>query len=207
MLHIIWFFKWNIQNREIHRDWKQIGSCQGLWTERYGSDCFTGKKYLFWVMRMLWNCYRNCSLPAAAQKPVKRPSWWEGKFALFWMPASREEGGHTSVQRPMPPDWQSVGKSFYWHRELPAHKKVQSAPTVILKLGIGDVTSIILAALGVVSLQFQGPFVSTFWGRLLGLRQLMSWLQSGRPVVKFFHLVGVSVAMRQLTGYGSEYYL
>ena len=35
----------------------------------------------------------------------------------------------------------------------------------------------------------------------------MSWLQSGHGVVKFFHLVGVSVTVRQLTGYGSEYYL
>ena len=22
------------------------------------------------------------------QKPVKRPGWWNGKFALFWMPAA-----------------------------------------------------------------------------------------------------------------------
>ena len=41
----------------------------------------------------------------------------------------------------------------------------------------------------------------------------MSWLQSGHHVVNFFHLVGVlsvdtqKVSTRQLTGYGSEYYL
>ena len=23
-----------------------------------------------------------------AQKPIERPGWWKGKFALFWMPAT-----------------------------------------------------------------------------------------------------------------------
>ena len=35
----------------------------------------------------------------------------------------------------------------------------------------------------------------------------MSWLQSDYHVVNFFYLVGVSVAIRQLKGHGSEYYL
>ena len=86
-------------------------------------------------------------------------------------------------------------------------QKIQSAPTVILKLGIGNLTSIILVVLGIVNLQFQGPFVSIFRGKLLELRQHMSWLQSGHGVVKLFHLVGVSVTVRQLTGHGLEYHL
>ena len=36
---------------------------------------------------------------------------------------------------------------------------------------------------------------------------LMSWLQSGHHVTSFFHLAGVSVSAKQLTRYGSEYYL
>ena len=32
----------------------------------------------------------------------------------------------------------------------------------------------------------------------------MSWVQVGHHVVNFFHLVGVSVSTRQLTGCGSE---
>ena len=35
----------------------------------------------------------------------------------------------------------------------------------------------------------------------------MSWLQTDHLVDNFFYLVGVSVSIRQITGYGSEYYL
>ena len=35
----------------------------------------------------------------------------------------------------------------------------------------------------------------------------MSRLQSGHHAVNFFHLVGVLVSIRQLTGHGSEHYL
>ena len=42
---------------------------------------------------------------------------------------------------------------------------------------------------------------------LKGLCTHMLWLQYGHHVVNFFHLLGVPVATRQFTGYGSEYYL
>ena len=45
------------------------------------------------------------------------------------------------------------------------------------------------------------------WGPFLALWQFMSQPQSSHHVADFFHLVGVSVSLRQLTGYGSEYYL
>ena len=32
----------------------------------------------------------------AAQKPINRPGWWEGKFALFQMLTTQGEGGHLS---------------------------------------------------------------------------------------------------------------
>ena len=38
------------------------------------------------------------------------------------------------------------------------------------------------------------------WSQFSELWQLMSWLQSGHRVVNCFHLVGVSVSIRQLTG-------
>ena len=93
----------------------------------------------------------------AVQKPIKRPGWWKGKFALFWMLASGGggEGGYLSKgQLPLP--GQSAGKGFYRRREgLPA-ETVQSALTVILKLVIGALTSVVLIVLGIVNLRFQG---------------------------------------------------
>ena len=38
----------------------------------------------------------------------------------------------------------------------------------------------------------------------LNWNKLMSWLQFGHHVANFIRLVGVSVSIRQLTGYGSE---
>ena len=37
----------------------------------------------------------------STQKPIKRPGWWKGKFALFWMLATKV--GRTPVQRLTPP--------------------------------------------------------------------------------------------------------
>ena len=79
--------------------------------------------------------------------------------------------------------------------------------TVIFKLVIGGLPSIILIVLSTVNLQLQGWFVSISLGQFSELWQLMSWLQSGHHAVNFFHPVGVSVSIRQLTGHGSEYYL
>ena len=59
-------------------------------------------------------CYQTQVRLLAAQKPVKRPGWRKGKFALFWMLATGV-GGQTPVQRPSPPATprQSGSKSFY----------------------------------------------------------------------------------------------
>ena len=81
----------------------------------------------------------------------------------------------------------------------------ESAVTVILKLVIGGLTSVILIVLSTVTLQFQGWFVSISRGQFSELWQFMSWLQSGHHVV--LYLEEFSVPIRQLTGYGSEYYL
>ena len=81
----------------------------------------------------------------------------------------------------------------------------ESALTVILKLVIGGLTSVVLIVLSTVTLQFQGWFVPITRGQFSELWQLMSWLQSSYYVV--LYLEGFSVPIRQLTGYGSEYYL
>ena len=51
------------------------------------------------------------------QKPINRPDWWKGKFALFQMPTTWEEGGrHLSKGQLLLPDpcEQAVGKRQSW---------------------------------------------------------------------------------------------
>ena len=83
----------------------------------------------------------------------------------------------TSVQRPAPQPWQTRGECFYrqscgvggWlHTET-----TQSSTTVIFKLIISGLTSIIFVVLDTVYLQFQSRFVSIS----------LSWLQSGNQAV------------------------
>ena len=75
-----------------------------------------------------------------------------------------------------------MDKNFYRQRGLHV-ETVQSALTVILKLAIGGLTSVILIVLGTINLQFQGWFVPISQGQFSGLWQLMSRLQSGHYIV------------------------
>ena len=80
------------------------------------------------------------------QKPLKRPCWWKGKFALFWILATWEKD--------------SRGQQLL-HAEgggLQA-EIARSALTIILNLVISDLTSIILIVLRTVNLQFQSQFI------------------------------------------------
>ena len=99
-----------------------------------------------------------------AQKPIKRQGWWKGKFALFWTPATR--GRADSCPKADSPHCQSGGKSFYrWlHAET-----AQSALTVILKLVISGLTSVILIVLSTINLQFRGRFVPISLRLILGI--------------------------------------
>lgn len=86
------------------------------------------------------------------------------KADLVWMPAARVGGGHLSEGRQHAPSplhpCQSVGKTFSRRREGGSYlRKQRSAQTIILKLGIGGVTGVLLMVSGPVSLQFQGRFV------------------------------------------------
>ena len=96
----------------------------------------------------------------ATQKPINRPGWWKGTFALFQILATGGWGWQTSVQRPTPPQ-KAGGESFYRqsgggrvHAET-----AQLSLTIIFKLVISGLTSTILIVLGTVNLHFQGPFV------------------------------------------------
>ena len=117
------------------------------------------------------------------QKAIKRQAWWKRKFALFWRPAISGEGRLVSKAVPVPDNhW---ARAFIDWGRGPHTETTQPVLTVILKLVIGGLTSIILIVLGPVHLQFQGPFVSISWGQFSELRKFMSWLQSGHHVVNF----------------------
>ena len=65
----------------------------------------------------------------------------------------------TSVQRPAPPGATSGARAFIDRRRELHAETAQSALTVIFKLIISGLTSIILIILSTVNLQFYGWFV------------------------------------------------
>ena len=80
----------------------------------------------------------------------------------FILDAGNQGRGQTPVQRPTPlPDNQWARAFIDGGRGLRAETS-QSALTVILKLVISGLTSVILIVLTAVNLQFQGQFVSHF---------------------------------------------
>ena len=86
-------------------------------------------------------------------------------------------------------------------------EKAQLSLTANLNVCSG-LTNIILIILSTVNLHFQGWSVPVSLRQILGIvADFMSWLQSGPHVVDFFHLMRVSVSIRQLTRCRSEYYL
>ena len=81
-------------------------------------------------------------------------------------------------------------------RELHA-ETAESARTVILKLVIGGLTSMILIVLSSVTVQFQGWFVFISWGQFLEswqLWQLVSQPQSVHHAVNFSPLRGFRIS-------------
>ena len=87
----------------------------------------------------------NCALVteresgcSPSQRPINRPGWWKGKFALFQMLAN--VGGQmlaTSVQRPAPPGATSGARAFIDGRRGLHTETAQSALTVSFKLVMG----------------------------------------------------------------------
>ena len=108
--------------------------------------------------------------PLTTQKTIKRPGWWKGKFALFWMLASRRGRADTCQKANSLPHPRQSGARAFIDRGRGLHAEmVPSALTVILKLVIGGLTSIILIVLSTVNLQFQGQFVPISLRPVLGI--------------------------------------
>ena len=111
----------------------------------------------------------NCALVteresgcSPSQRPINRPGWWKGKFALFQMLAN--VGGQmlaTSVQRPAPPGATSGARAFIDGRRGLHTETAQSALTVSFRLVMGG--SIIVVVLGHIQktkIMASGPITS-----------------------------------------------
>ena len=151
------------------------------------------------------------STVAHPQNPLKWQGWRKGKFALLGMLATnwgmQTDSCPKANSSRTPPNWQSVGKSFYIWKERANAETARSALTVILKMVSRGLISIILIVLSTINLQLQGWVFPIFLGPELRTAAPISWLQSGYQVVNLFHPAGISGSIRQLTGYGPEYNL
>ena len=130
---------------------------------------------------VLISCFYSTSLLSkvlVTQKPIKRPSWWKRKFALFWTLAT---WGHGEVGG-------GGGPLSKGQLSSPTDKKGTRAFTGGGRGGPGrnsTVSSVIVNGLGAVSLQFQGCLFPFPWGQLSELWQLchgcnlvIKWLTS-----------------------------
>ena len=102
------------------------------------------------------------------QKPINKPGWWEGKFALFQMLAAGGEGRRLSKGQLSATDNRGPRAFVGRGRGLRA-ETAQSALTVVLKSVIGGLTSVILIVLGTAHRHFQGQFVSISLRPVLGI--------------------------------------
>ena len=111
------------------------------------------------------------------------------------MPATLSVGGKTSVQRLTPPQLTTNGARASIDRsrgQLQA-ETAQLAWTVIFKLVICGLTSVIMVVSYTVNLQFQGLFVPISLKPILRIWAayvwIESWVKSGNRAVNFFYLV------------------
>ena len=102
-----------------------------------------------------------------AQKPINRPGWWKGKFALF-QPAPKGEGRHLS--KGWLPLTGNQGARTLIDRKRGLHAETaQSSLTVIFKFVFSGLTSVILVVLDMVNLQFPVWFLSISLRPVLGI--------------------------------------
>ena len=111
-------------------------------------------------------------------------------------------------------DIQTIERNFYWFGQLLSsilwwkegcytqkrHSQLWQSP--------GNLSSVVWPASSCsVQLVFRVSLFPFLWGQFSEPWQHLSRPQSSHHVIDLFHLARVSVSLRQLTGYGSEYYL
>ena len=154
-------------------------------------------------------------MAAVSSKPIKEARFVQPRVCFILDAGNREwrREGHKgpfspSTDSPLPDSTPTVGggvvKGFI-DRGRGCLQKQQSALMVILKLITSGLASISFAVLGAVNLSSRVSLFPFLWGRFSELWQLLLWVPSGHHVINLFHLVGASVSIKQLTGYGSEY--
>ena len=153
---------------------------------------------------------RNSWVPLlAAQKLINRPGW-ESLLYFRCQQLGRVEGGrHLFKGRPC----QAGGKRLYrqscgggWGEHLPA-ETAQSSLTVICKSVVSGLTSIILVVLGVYSLSSVPWSICSHFFAVSSQNCGSSSPGYSLVIMQLTSPPGVLVSIRQLTGYGSEYYL
>ena len=129
--------------------------------------------------------WRWCGVWAlATQKPINSPGWWKRKFTLFRYWQLRWGKADICPTADSLTDNQGARAYIGWGRGLSA-ETVQAALTVVLRLVIIGLTSIILVVSGTVIFSSKVSLFPFLWHQFSLLWQLMSWLQSGHHVVHF----------------------
>ena len=133
-------------------------------------------------------CSRRTMVETITQKPISRPCWWKGKFALFQMMATGGPGvgGGRLSKSWLLPDWQPLGQELLltkWGGGGTCRNSTTNSDTH-LQIGIGGLSNIILVALGAVNLQFQRrqwhPTPELLPGKSHGRRSLVGCSPWGR---------------------------
>ena len=96
----------------------------------------------------------------STQKPVNRPGWLKGKFALFQMLATGRGKAVADfcLKANSPTPDNAAGENVYKQRWGSGGTPRRNS-TVISRLVISGLTSTIVIILGAVKLQFQAPFL------------------------------------------------
>ena len=127
------------------------------------ASCLRGILHQF----LLWKCYRKgevgyscCSKANKQARSVERKvcfisdatnlGRWGGHLSKGWLPPPPSPHTHMAT---------SGARAFIARRRGLHAETAQPALTVIFRLVISGLTSVILIVLGTVSLQFQGPLV------------------------------------------------
>ena len=119
------------------------------------------------------DCYKKWGSAACHSKAKKRPDWW--KEVCFILDASNLRVRVLSVQRLTPTTNNQWVRAIVDRRRRLHAKTTQSALTVIFKLVISGLISVMLVVLGTVNLLLQDQFVSISLRPVLKeLWQLMS---------------------------------